>query len=167
MATERGSGITNPTAFLAIALWTGAISAQPSPIGGASLFAPLWQAGRIADTERALPMIALYKTPKSGNLLSQALLLDLKLQATLPCRPESPQLGFCITLEALTRLTGWHRGSCRFHMAGHLKMGGLCQLGPTGQAVGTAGRRAYLDIWSNATDVVNSVAPAHAAVFHV
>src|ERR1700680_625995 len=63
----RGQGVTNPTAFLAIALWTGVISAQPSTIGGANLFAPSWRAGKDADAERALPMIAFYKTPKSGT----------------------------------------------------------------------------------------------------
>ena len=56
MATKPGtpSGVTNPTAFLATALWTGVISAQPSPIVNANLFAPSWQAKKDADAERGL-----------------------------------------------------------------------------------------------------------------
>ncbi len=205
MATKRGtrSGVTNPTAFLAIALWTGVISAQPSTIGGANLFAPSWRAGRDADAERALPMIAFYNTPKSGTSVEPNALIRAEPATDFALPPgvtatrtlyhtrsadNTDRLASGIVLVPYGRppkegwpLLAWSHGTT--DVAGNrdpslmrsLFYKGLYEYVTFGYAVvvtddaglGTAGRRAYLDIWSNATDVVNSVLGAHAAVFHV
>lgn len=90
-------------------LWTGVISAQPRTIGGANLFAPSWQSGK--DAERALPMIAFYKTPKSGTSAEPGALVRAEPATDCFATRSHGNPGFCITPEALTTLTGWHRAS--------------------------------------------------------